>query len=122
MKEFDRIFNTTARYITYLLGIALLLYGLKVIQPYLQNFLNTPIYDTPLTGTVTIFIPLFTLFIMITIYVSWHYGGYKAFVIATIAWNLEILLYNFNSGKWEYVVEHINLILILKPRWSYLLL
>jgi signal transduction histidine kinase len=50
---------------------------------------------------------------MITIYVSWHYGGYKAFVISTIAWNLEILLYNFYSGKWEYVVEHINIILFL---------
>jgi hypothetical protein len=113
MRKFDRTFNTIARCITYLVGIALLLYALKKGQPYLQEFLNLPIYDTPLEGTVTVFILLFTLFVMITNYVSWHYGGYKAFVISTIAWNLEILLYNFYSGKWEYVVEHINLVLLL---------
>ena len=113
MRKFDRTFNTIARCITYLVGIALLLYALKKGQPYLQEFLNLPIYDTPLKGTVTVFILLFTLFVMITNYVSWHYGGYKAFVISTIAWNLEILLYNFYSGKWEYVVEHINLVLLL---------
>jgi signal transduction histidine kinase len=113
MRKFDRAFNSIARCITYLLGIALLLYALKKGQPYIQDFLNFPIYDTPLKGTVTVFILIFTLFVMITIYVSWHYGGYKAFVISTIAWNLEILLYNFYSGKWEYVVEHINIILFL---------
>jgi hypothetical protein len=112
MRKFDQTFNAIARCITYLLGIALLLYALKKGQPYLQEFLNLPIYDTPLKGTVTVFILLFTLFVMITVYVSWHYGGYKAFVISTIAWNLEILLYNFYSGKWEYVIEHINLVLV----------
>ena len=112
MREFDRLFNTIGRYIIYLLGIGLFLYGLYKSQPYLQDFLSMPLYDTPLEGTVTVFILLFTLFVGITNYVSWHYGGYKAFVISTIAWNLEILLYNFYSGKWEYVVEHINLVLV----------
>jgi signal transduction histidine kinase len=113
MKKFDRTFNTIARCITYLLGIVLLIYALKKGQPYIQDFLNLPIYDTPLPGTITIFIPLFTLFIIITIYASWYYGGYKAFLILTLVWNLEILMYNLASGKWEYIVEHINIILFL---------
>jgi hypothetical protein len=62
MRKFDRTFNSIARCITYLLGIALLLYALKKGQPYIQDFLNFPIYDTPLKGTVTVFILIFTLF------------------------------------------------------------
>lgn len=76
-----------------------------------QRFLNLKIYDSSLQGTVSVFVILFSIFVAVTIFISWFYGGRTAFMLSTLTWNAEILLYNFYSGKWEYSIEHINLLL-----------
>ena len=89
--------------------LAVILMG--AFRARVQGFLDYRIYSTALDGDVTVYVLLFSVFIIVTVWVSWYYGGHRAFVIVTIVGNLEILLFNFSTGNWEHIIEHANLVL-----------
>jgi len=81
--------------------------------PSVQSCMSFIVYDTPLPGVVNGFIVVFTAIICCSIWIVWRYGGHKAFIFTSFIWNFEIMTYITYSGKWEYVIELINILVFI---------
>jgi len=80
----------------------------------LKTLLKKEVFDIPsLYGRTSIFIVLYTLFICLSHIICWWAGGKIALIVTGSLWNFEILLYNIYSGRYEYALEHINILILL---------
>ncbi|MFW5793315.1 MAG: adenylate/guanylate cyclase domain-containing protein [Bacteroidota bacterium] len=52
---------------------------------------------------------MFTSFIIITMFTAWYFGGHAAFMFVAISWNFEVALFIVLTGRYELVVEFINI-------------
>lgn len=52
---------------------------------------------------------MFTSFIIITMVTAWYFGGHAAFMFVSISWNFEVALFIVLTGRYELVVEFVNL-------------
>ncbi len=56
---------------------------------------------------------LFTSFILITIFTAWYFGGHSAFLFVSISWNFEVALFVVLTGRYELIVEFVNILLVI---------
>ena len=52
---------------------------------------------------------MFTSFIIITMVTAWYFGGHAAFMFVSISWNFEVALFIVLTGRYELIVEFVNL-------------
>ena len=84
------------------------------ITDYLKKeFSFLDFLQTDRKGTVNLFTLIFTIIICIAIFFAWLLGGKVGLWTSTIIWNFEILFYMLYSGRWDYFIEHFNIIFVL---------
>ncbi len=52
---------------------------------------------------------MFTSFIIITMVTAWYFGGHAAFMFVSISWNFEVALFIVLTGRYELIVEFVNI-------------
>ena len=104
-----------------LLGVILLLSFLGYYFNFNTTFFNylqkeisfLDFLETERKGVINLFTLIYTFIICIAIFGAWFWGGRVGLWTSTIIWNFEILFYMLYSNKWNYVIEHANLMLFI---------